>query len=509
MADRNTRIRGSQILDATITADELAASVAGDGLAGGAGSALSVNVDDSTIEINTDSLRVKADGIGANELDETDTYDFTSGSVSVATPTTANEAANKSYVDGLVNGLDWKNSVRLATNAALPANTAGGSGVGKTLTADANGALTVDGVAVAASDRILVKDESTGSDNGIYTVTATGDGSNPYVLTRATDADQDAEVTANLAVFVEEGTANADSGWVLTTDNPITVDTTAQTYTQFTGLGQITAGVGLTKSGDTIDLDLDTLTSVAVDVSADEIAIVDTTDGSTKKESIADVVTAIAGDGLVASSGVLALDLNELTAVAVDVSADFVAIEDATDNSTKKESIADIMTAVAGDGLSATSGVLAVNVDDTTIETNADALRVKDGGITNAKIADDTIQEPKLNATNAPTDGQVLSYNAAGTNFTWVDQTAGTAIDESDIQLEDETSNVDGVEDTFTLGNAAVANSIQVYLNGLLQQRGAGEDYQISTVTNANDTITFTTAPESGDILQIHYVIAS
>jgi len=173
-----------------------------------------------------------------------------------STPPTASSAASKSYVDGLINGRDWKESVRLATAAALPANTAAGSGAGKTLTADANGALTVDGVAVDQDDRILVKNEATATDNGIYVVTATGDGSNPYVLTRATDADEDSEVTAQLTVAAEEGTANADTGWQLSTDDPITVDTTSLTFIKVIS-EVISAGAGLLQTGAVFDVELD------------------------------------------------------------------------------------------------------------------------------------------------------------------------------------------------------------------------------------------------------------
>lgn len=177
----------------------------------------------------------------------------------LGTPTAASDGATKAYVDSVAAGLDWKASVRLATAAALPAYTPSGSGVGKTLTADANGALTVDGVAVVLGDRILHKDAAASHvDHGIYVVTAVGDGSNPFVLTRATDADQNVEVTAGLAVFVTEGTTNADTGWVLTTNDVITVDTTALAFTQFTGTGAITAGAGLAKTGNQLDVELDT-----------------------------------------------------------------------------------------------------------------------------------------------------------------------------------------------------------------------------------------------------------
>jgi hypothetical protein len=128
---------------------------------------------------------------------------------------------------------DAKQSCRLATTAALPSNTASGSGPGKTLTAVANGALSVDSVATVQGDRVLVKDESTGADNGIYDVTDPGSAGSPYVLTRSEDADLDEEVTSGMFTWIEEGTTNAETFWVLTTVNPITVDTTALVFEKF------------------------------------------------------------------------------------------------------------------------------------------------------------------------------------------------------------------------------------------------------------------------------------
>ncbi len=131
----------------------------------------------------------------------------------------------------------------------------------------------------------------------------------------------------------------------------------------------VTAGDGLSGGGSvslgaavSVAVDLNELTAAAVDVANDSIALIDATDNGSKKESIADLMTAAAGDGIKASSGVLSVDLNELSAAAVAVGADSIAIIDATDNSSKKESIADLMTAAAGDGLAASSGVLAVQV---------------------------------------------------------------------------------------------------------------------------------------------------
>ena len=105
---------------------------------------------------------------------------------------------------------------------------------------------TIDGVTLVAGDRVLVKNQSTGSQNGIYVSHAT----TPF---RATDFDADSEVTAGAFTFVEEGTTNADSGWVLTTNDDITVGSTAIAFAQFSGAGQVTAGTGLTKSGNTIN----------------------------------------------------------------------------------------------------------------------------------------------------------------------------------------------------------------------------------------------------------------
>jgi hypothetical protein len=175
-----------------------------------------------------------------------------------ATPTAASDLTTKSYVDAIASGLDVKQSVRVTTAAALPANTAAGSGVGKTLTENANGALTVDGVAVNNGDRILVKNEVTGSDNGIYVVTDKGSAGTPFVLTRATDADQDAEVTAGLFTFVAEGTVSADTGWVLITDDPITVDTTSLSFSQFSSTVSYTFDQGLSLTGSSVKVELDT-----------------------------------------------------------------------------------------------------------------------------------------------------------------------------------------------------------------------------------------------------------
>ena len=115
--------------------------------------------------------------------------------------------ANKAYVDQVAQGLDTKPSCRAATTADLSATyNNGSSGVGATLTAGSNGAIVVDGVSLSANDRLLVKNQSTASENGIYVVSTQGDGSTAFVLTRATPEDQPSELSGGAFVFVEEGT---------------------------------------------------------------------------------------------------------------------------------------------------------------------------------------------------------------------------------------------------------------------------------------------------------------
>jgi len=205
-----------------------------------------------------------------------------------ADPTNALHSATKQYVDAVASGLDLKASVRVATAAALPACTAAGSGVGKTLTADAVGILTVDGVDTVLNDRILVKDQVVGADNGIYKVTTEGTAGVAFILTRATDADSNAEVTPGMYSFIEEGTANADTGYVLTTNATITVDTTALAFTQFTGAGTISAGAGLTKTGSTIDV---VGTADRIVANADSIDIASTYVGQTSIVTLGTIAT--------------------------------------------------------------------------------------------------------------------------------------------------------------------------------------------------------------------------
>ena len=175
--------------------------------------------------------------------------------------------APKSYVDSVANGLDVKSSVRVATTANLVVTYNNGNG---TLTANANGAIVVDGVTLISTNRVLVKDQSAAAQNGFYKVTTVGSGSAAFVLTRTPDADAASELTSGAFTFTEEGTANADNGYVLSTNGAITLGTTGINFEQFSGAGQISAGAALTKTGNTLDVAVD---DSSIQVSGDAIQI--------------------------------------------------------------------------------------------------------------------------------------------------------------------------------------------------------------------------------------------
>jgi len=180
----------------------------------------------------------------------------------------ANSLVSKEYVDAIKQALDVKASVRLATTANLASNY---NNAGGTLTnSGSNAALSLDGVTVVAANRVLVKDQTSGAENGIYVVTTVGDGSTPWVLTRADDANASAEMTGGVFTFVEEGTVGADNGYVFTHNGAPTLGTTALTVSQFSGAGQIVAGDALSKSGNTLNVNDDNIT---LEVASDNVRI--------------------------------------------------------------------------------------------------------------------------------------------------------------------------------------------------------------------------------------------
>lgn len=185
----------------------------------------------------------------------------------LADPVNAQDAATKSYVDAARSGLDVKNSVKAATTANITLS----------------GTQTIDGVSIGAGDRVLVKNQSTETQNGIYVADA-------GAWSRASDADNSpaGEVTNGMFCFVEEGTINGSSGFVLVTPDPITLGSTNLEFSLFSVSGTLVAGNGLSKNGDVLEVNVNNSTG-GIEISDDNIQLKST----------------VAGDGLTYTNGVI------------------------------------------------------------------------------------------------------------------------------------------------------------------------------------------------------------
>ena len=238
--------------------------------------------------------------------------------------TLSTDAVNKGQLDSLAAGFDRKQSCRVRTVIDLSGYAEAGSGPTKTLTAPTNATShnTHDGVLLALNDRVLVPTAGSAADiadsaNGIYEVTVLGDGATvSFELTRTDDADENAEVTAGLFTFVTEGTARGDTGWFITTNDPITVDTTPIEFAQFAGVGTFTGGDGIDITNGVISADLEAAGAGTGGLAFDAGELrVDTGDG------IELTATGVAADLEAAGGGTggLAFDAGEIR-IFVDVS---------------------------------------------------------------------------------------------------------------------------------------------------------------------------------------------
>lgn len=268
--------------------------------------------DGNTISSTNSNGNITLDPNGTGVIDVSNTR-----ITNLSEPQNDSDAATKYYVDAARSGLDVKQSVRVATTVPLIAlYDNGGAVVGGTLTNnDTQAALEIDGVSLSVGNRVLVKDQAGGDavQNGIYTVTTVGDGSTNWVLTRATDADNlnpTGEVTSGMFVFVEAGTVNSDSGFVLTTNDPITLGSTSLSFTVFSTSGTLVAGAGLSKDGYTLKVNVDA--DGGIEINSDNLRLKST----------------VAGNGLTYATGVIAVggtsDRISVTGDAVDISSSYI-----------------------------------------------------------------------------------------------------------------------------------------------------------------------------------------
>jgi len=436
----NTQLAGS-IANAKLSNSAVSITT-GNALSGGGSVSLggtlglAVEVDDSSIEVSSDALRVKAAGItndmlaGSIAMEKLLGSDLTlkAGSFSDDDGQIPTTAAVKQYVDNVAQGLEARPAVLVATTGNITLS----------------GTQTIDGKAVAADDRVLVKDQSTASENGIYICKAS-------TWERAADMAAGDHVKGHF-FFVEEGAVNADNGFVCTSDATAdTVGTNDLTFVQFSGAGQITAGAALTKSGNTLNVAVDD-SSIQVSGDALQVKASGVTNamlaGSIANAKLSNsAITLTAGDGLsgggsvslggtaafavqvddssielnsdslrVKAAGITDAMLggsiadsklstittsNKVSGSAVQLNSTHSAIEDSTGLRLKS--------ALAGDGLALTDQILSVNVDDSSIETNSDTLRIKASGVTNAMLGGSIANAKLANSSITVTAGDGLT----------------------------------------------------------------------------------------------------
>jgi len=207
--------------------------------------------------------------------------------VNMGDPSANTDAATKQYVDGLVSGLSWKDSVRAATTAS------------GTLASSFANASVIDGVTLATNDRILIKNQAAGAENGIYIVNAAG------APTRATDSDTAAEIR-QATVYIEEGTTLADTAWTLTTNAPITLGTTTLTFAQFGAGGTAySAGNGLQLASTTFSV---LANGTSIDVAVGGIKLAAAAGGAGVVVSGTGVIDVGAGAGITVAADSVAVD---------------------------------------------------------------------------------------------------------------------------------------------------------------------------------------------------------
>ena len=391
---------------------------------------------------------------------------FNNNIVIPVTPTQNNHAASKQYVDNLVQGVDAKASVRVATTTN-----------GTLASAFANG-QTVDGITLATGDRILLKNQTTQSENGIYTVNASG------APTRATDADTWTELVSAF-VFVEVGTTNADTGWLCTVNAGGTLGSTAVTWVQFSSAGAYVAGNGLTLTGNIFDVG--TASTARIVVNADNIDLATTA-----------VTPGTYGNGAAKKAQFTVDAYGRLTAASEIANEIYVSVLPSAGGLTPSASgfYSGDTVLIAGDQ----AGV-DVEIDTTNkavIVSHVDTSTVSNLDTSGAQVIDTLTFDTFGHVTGVTTRNLTAADIGAATEVTeaYLEGSTATSVD---LDTGTSVKDVDGNNISFTLPTN-LANFF-VYRNGMLLSRTGSlttRDYSVNTGTN---TITFVTALTSDEIV--------
>ena len=390
------------------------------------------------------------------------TGDVMTGSLTLSGPPTNDlHATTKAYVDASIAGLSWKNSVVAATttNIDLAIGTL----------------LTVDGVATAAGDRVLVMNQTTAADNGIY-IAGTG------AWSRATDFDSLTPIDEvnGAAVYVENGTTYADNGYTVTS-TVSTLGTDPIVFTQFNGASGITAGIGLSKTGNTLNVNLG---AGIAELPGDEVGIelFDSVNGAI-------ILTADGTNRGTLTSDKLHLLLNGTGGLAQD-SSGLKINADGVDRTM-------INADVAGLGITqAVGGELDINVDNSTVEIVTDTLQVRDAGITNAKLA---------NSSFTVSDGTTPQGISLGGTLTVTESTGtGISVDTSTV----DTITIAGVDATTTVKGVASFNGNQFTVtSGAVSLSATASDLtNVGADPSAQGQVLVADASNNLQPAQIHYV---
>lgn len=408
--------------------------------------------------INTD--RLAANAVTAAKSDLTDTWDFSSGLLRAATPSGDSDVATKSYVDGVAAGLYWKDPVRVATTGNITLS----------------GTQTIDGVSVVADDRVLVKDQTDATQNGIY-VCAAGSWS------RSADMDAGSEFPSS-AVFVSEGTSNGDNGFVCTNDSAPSLGSDNITFVQFTGLGSVTAGAGISKTGSTLAVEATALGGLTFSAAGDsgtlEVAV-RSTGGLEVFGGELEVKRATSG-GLSSDANGLAINLD--TNPGLSLSANGVKVK-----------------------INATNPGLGLDANGLEVLLQANNGLTKDAtGL--AVLAKAGIQIDSADGNlKLRLDGATLAQSASGVKVA----TDGIGVAEQGFRFRSEYFTA--VASAFALANEVASKNddgVRVFLNGQRLKKVASSPADVSeyTVTTSGGTTTVTlgASTESGDLVTVDYI---